>query len=495
MSVVDGPLLRHGVRRAGFVLAYVATGALLGLGRAPAIALAAILFAAGAVVICRQRPGMSRSPSSVRHRYRSHSALLPFAWFGFAAAYLILSFDLTGFFTGISPGRYAILFVPLICVAASMAQPWHSQRITREDALLIALVVWGLSGALYGKLVTKPHSSSLTIILPMTAAFVHCFERSPSTEAAARRMLNLLALLGALFVAMYFITRIAFPFSGLGGFTKERSFLLAVAPMAALVAGRRRIALLEVMAIIAIFLEHPAATFPATAAVVAFTIFVLSSRSALLRVLAVLTFSASVLLGFTQTLTASDSSTLTDKYFSVVNKANNTSFRTDLLNKGIAEIGRSPLYGTNFTGELAIRTSFPGEARFAPPHNDYLQLAMGGGLIALTMYVAWFVLVNRRALKTYRYLTRTENKEQAALLRVLLVGFNGFLAGSLFNPLLAGVGTAAAFFLLSGAIMTLCRHATRADGLDGVTGLRDVVQRRDARRRQLGMLDKARLLA
>lgn len=456
MRMIDRPLLRHGVGRTCFLFTYAATGALIVAWGAPGMAFLSFAFAAGAILLCRPRTASTRPSSNGRLRSVSTLALLPVAWTAFAVVYFTLSFDLTGFFSGASPGRYAILFVPLVCVAASMAQPSHSLRITREDLLLGGLVLWGLSGALFGKLVTKPQSSSLTIILPMTAGFVHCVERIRSTEAAARRMLNVLAALGAIFVAMYFLTRVALPSYGFGGFTKEKSFLLVLAPAAALAAGRRRLALAEAVCIAAIFLQHPAATFPATAAVVILTLFVLSSKSALLRVITVLAFSACVVLGFAQTLTVGDSSTVTDRYFQAVNKADNTSFRTELLNKGLAEVARRPLYGTNFTGELAIRTRFPGEARFAPPHNDYLQLAMGGGIIALSLYVAWFVTVNRLALKTYRSMARTDQNDQAALLRVLLVGFNGFLASSMFNPLLSGTGTAAAFFLLSGAILTLC---------------------------------------
>ena len=379
---------------------------------------------------------------------------LPTIWTAFLVTFVVFALDFRALLSGTTGLRYALLLIPLAVLVLSSRSDQGRRQVRGADVALAALTLWGLAGALFGKLVTQPLSSSLTIVLPMAVGLLHRWSRGRPTEEDCGRMLRYLTTIGFGYVMVFLAATLGAGPLSVVAYSKEKAFLLALAMAAAFATRRWWLLTFEGAAVVLIFLREPFATFVVVLVAVVITNAVLSMRSKALKGVAFVLVTAAVLFGFSLALRPSQDS-LVAQYFKMVGKADNTPFRTFLFTRGIEEVEKHPVLGTNFTGEVAIKTNFPGVARFAPAHNDFLQLAMAGGLCALALYLVWIFATNRAAQRSYHVLVARDQRQAAGLLRVLVTGYNAFLFSSLVNPLLAGVGTAVMFFLLYGTMSLL----------------------------------------
>lgn len=380
---------------------------------------------------------------------------LPSLWTAFLVTFTVFALDFGAFLSGDTALRYVFLLVPVGVLVVSARSP-HGRPVLRPpDVVLAGLFLWGMAGAVYGKLVVHPVSSSLTMVLPIGVGLIHLLSTGRPTEEHSRRMLRYLSNVGLAYVLIYLAARLGGGPLSVVAYSKEKAFLLALAPMAALVTRRWWFFTIELAALAIIFLEEPAATFLVVIAAVAVTNMLLSARGSAVKVAAFALLSLSIFVGLSLVYRSGQQTTVVTKYFAAVGKLDNTPFRLVLLRKGMADVQKRPVLGTNFTGEIGIETKFPGVARFAPAHNDYLQLAMAGGIVALALYLYWVQATNRAVHTSYHLLVAAGDLQSARLLRVLVTGFNAFLFSSIFNPLLAGVGIAVMFFLLYGSMTLL----------------------------------------
>ncbi len=396
---------------------------------------------------------------------------MPTLWVAAIISFVVFALDVHGWFRAGSGGlRYTFLLVPLIVVVLALRRSTKHRKVSPPDILLGLLVLWGLSGALYGKVSFHPVSSALTIMLPMTAGFLHLFQVVRPSEKQARRMLDMLTWAGAMFLGLYFLSQLRIPLLSAGGaYAKEQAFLLTIGPAAAVITRRWYLVAAEVLQLIGIFFFHPTGTFAIALLVILVTCIVLSRARTIVRSLALGALLCVMTLGFFSVFTStSGKSSFVDIYFQIVGGKNNTPFRRYIVKSAIAAVKAHPLLGTNFTGPISFRTPFPGAARYAPPHNDLVQLAVSGGLIAAALYVDWLVVVNYSLARKYKMLL-SENPANAAVLRVLAIAFNVFVTTSLFNPLLDQVGIAVMFFLIYGSILTITPHDVAKGKLAGPT--------------------------
>ena len=429
------------------VLALLVTGWLVVWAGPLAIAAAGVVLLVG-VVAASSAPDTRKEPEDdVAEPVPEPQRGLPTVWVAFVVTFVVFALDFRALLSGTTGLRYALLLIPLAVLVLSSRSDHVRRPLRGADVALAALTLWGLAGALFGKLVTHPLSSSLTIVLPMAVGLLHRWNRGRPTERDCSRMLGYLTVVGFGYVMVFLAASLgAGPLSVIA-YSKEKAFLLAMAVVAAFVTRRWWLFTFEVAAVVLIFVSEPFATFVVVLVACVITNGVLSMRSGALKGVAFALVTATVLFGFSLALRPSQDS-LVAQYFKMVGKADNTPFRTFLFTRGIEEVEKHPVLGTNFTGEVAIKTNFPGVARFAPAHNDFLQLAMAGGLCALGLYLVWIVATNRAAQRSYHVLVARDQRQAADLLRVLLTAYNAFLFSSLVNPLLAGVGTAVMFFLL-----------------------------------------------
>ncbi len=430
-----------------------------------AVAAAGLLLVVGiaSVAAKRSRSWAAPAPAEVigKEARDRNDRRLPSLWAAFLVTFAVFALDFLAVLSSLSSIRFAFLLVPLTVLVVSVRSPHGRPVLRAPDVVLGALVLWGITGAVYGKLVTHPVSSSLTMVLPMAAGLLHLWSSGRPTEEHSRRMLRYLTSLGLAYVLIYLAARLGVRPLSVIAYSKEKSFLLVLAPMAAFVTRRWWFLAIELLALAFVFLEEPAATFVMVLAAIAVTNMLLSARSGAVKAVAVGVLAVSVFLGFSLVFRSGQQATLITRYFETVGKGDNTPFRLVLLRKGTAEVKAHPVLGNNFAGEIGIDTNFPGIARFAPAHNDYLQVAMAGGLVALSLFLYWSWATNRAVHSGYRRLVENGDIHSARLLRVLITSFNAFLFSALFNPLLAGVGIGVMFFLLYGSMSLLLHENVR----------------------------------
>lgn len=360
--------------------------------------------------------------------------------------------------------RYVILLPPLVAVLfawGSVRSPFV-RRLTSSDRLLLVLLGWGLAGSVLGKALLGTQTSALPIFLPMILGLVHVWAIRCPTDAEVRRLLERISLIGLAYVGVHALASsgLFVGLSAAGSYKHPKAFLIALAFAGALLTRRRgRLVLLCALAGV-IVVEYPAATYVAVAVTAATTIFVSRPTATPGRAYVIgAVLVAVVVVGF---LNLGRTGALVEGYLEDVGKPSNVDTRVDLWRQGIERVKASPLVGSSFAGEMTVPVSLDGRVLVQLAlHNDYLELALGGGVVALALFLAWAIATNVLVVRRQAVLWRTGRREHATLLRVLLVAYNSWMCVALFNPLLQSVGTSAALFAVYGLMMLAAVPAAR----------------------------------
>jgi O-antigen ligase len=408
-----------------------------------------------------------------RQAVATPSVPLPAVWTATLVTLGVFILDVQGIFTHgdtavITPLRYLLIPVPIGVLVLSTRHAVRTSRIRVADVLLAILLAWGLTASLVYKLLAGGEISGLSLFLPMTIAFAHLVQRGGQvSEDSARRMLELLSYSGGAYVFVHLAAGLGVPGIARGAHGHQTSFLLALAVAAAVVTGRRKLPVVELGAIAGIYLLYPAATYVTTAGAVLVTILLLSpSKTGLRKAVIVATGATVVFLGFSSSLSSDQDSfanAVLPKYFNALGKDDNSDFRREMLKLGVERVKASPVIGANFTAGFALPTRFTFFNRAVLPHNDFLQLALAGGLLALGLFVGWAAATNMLALRRYRQLVDAGADAHAQLVWVLLLAFNACLAVALFQPVLFEVGTVILFFLLFACMRMACEHRVEGE--------------------------------
>jgi O-antigen ligase len=133
-----------------------------------------------------------------------------------------------------------------------------------------------------------------------------------------------------------------------------------------------------------------------------------------------------------------------------------TTFRADVWSAAAEEIAQRPVFGGQFSGSIAVTVEKYTDADLLV-HNDLLQLAMDGGLMAAGLYVFIVIDVNRRALRGYQDLRRFGLTAHRQLLLTAFVGFDAFVTVGIFNPALFTPSVATMGFAMYAVIRVLER--------------------------------------
>ena len=361
--------------------------------------------------------------------------------------------------------RYLLLGLP-IATALVLFTSSRSPLIRRPattDLLLLTLAACGLLGSMYGRLFLNTDTSAFPIFLPMLIGLPYLATTQPITREEAGRLLRSLSNIGLLYVLLHALasagTFASWTFESFGHW---KAFFIAMAIAAAM--ERRRALRTLGLSVLAVYIYamYPAGTYVFVLVVTAVTLFVTRPQAPPARAYVVgLAAAAVVTVGL---LNMSGTISLAQSYFRDVGKTSNVDTRLELWTQGIEQIRTSPLVGHAFTGEMTVPISQEGLPARLALHQDYLNLALGGGVVAVGLFAVWAVLTNLWTMRRIRRARMLGNTSQASLLRVLLVGFNAWLVVAAFNSLLESVGTSAALFAMYGLMMTVgLTHARTGD--------------------------------
>jgi O-antigen ligase len=139
-----------------------------------------------------------------------------------------------------------------------------------------------------------------------------------------------------------------------------------------------------------------------------------------------------------------------------------TAFRANVWGAAADAIAQRPFFGGQFSGSIAVEVDGYVESELLV-HNDLLQLALDGGLLAAGLYLYLVIDVNRRALRGYQQLRRAGLVAHRQLLLTAFIGFDAFVTVGLFNPAVFMASVASMGFVLYSWIRVLERVAVEAD--------------------------------
>lgn len=409
---------------------------------------------------------MTAPPGGTSDKQERRPVLLPALWTATLATFVLLTLDVRGLFThgdvgAVSPLRYMLLPLPAVIVAIGARNNASRSRIRRSDVFLSALLAWGLVASLVYKVGTSGSISGLSMFLPMLLTLLHFIRRGGEvSERSARRMLDVLVYVGFAYILVHLAAGVGVPGISRGAHGHEKGFFIALAIAAAFATKRRKLAVVELVALVGIYLSYPAATYVTTACAVLVTVLLISPRRSGFRSAAIaVALPTILLLGFSSSLSANQQSfanSVLPRYFAAIGKSDNSEFRREMLKLGLEQARRSPVIGANFTAGFALPTKFRAGHQVVLPHNDYLELALAGGLLALGLFLGWALGTNTFAMRRYRVMVEAGAVAQARVVWVLLIGFNACLSIGLFQPVLFEVGTVTMFFLIYGCLRLTC---------------------------------------
>ena len=381
----------------------------------------------------------------------------------------IVTLDFTKVLDKGGASRYLLLLIPFggAFLIKMLSPTLLARRPSFADKVLFVLMLFGGIGSIVGRVVLHTSSTALPIFTPMLVAFLYLLTVEDPTDEEVRKILIAIAAVGFLYVLLNAVAN-----TGVIPTLKEsRSYrnaevMFIALGFAAMVITRRRMLLLVFVALAGfVFVTYPSGTSLLVTVVTLMTFFITRPHGTNVRfyVVGVIGLCLLVLALFHFSSTVG----LATDYFSGVAKRDNTNTRIALWRAGLDKFARSPFVGDAFSGEttvLVFRQS-GGRAPFHNPYNDdYILFASSGGVVALSLLLAWIAWIEITALRRYRGFVASGQSSHAGLIRALLVGFNGWLTAAAFNPLFQGLGRSVTLFCFYGLMMCLGRPRSGTAG-------------------------------
>jgi O-antigen ligase len=351
------------------------------------------------------------------------------------------------------PLRYVILLVPVATILAIRASGSTLIRRPRSyEWLLLVLFAFGLIGTVYGIAFLGVSSTARAVFLPMSLAVLALLVVQPMTEHEAAKLLRAIAWIATIYICLAAVTYIG----AIPALAEYRQFKNATFPYvamgiaAAYLLGHRWLTAGLCMLALVSFLGYPSATSAIVMLVTVITLFATTGSATRARPFVI---GVSIAIAIAIALANfSTSTTLATRYFQAVGKQDNNQFRLDSWSIGLTKFQESPIIGSAFASDTVVDLT---KTRQAPYHNDFILFLAEGGAVGAALFIGWIVLLLTDITRRYFGFLETEAPEHARLMRLVLVGLNGFIVTMAFNPVLEGLSRSATIFALVAIASTL----------------------------------------
>jgi hypothetical protein len=314
------------------------------------------------------------------------------------------------------------------------------------------LCCYGLFGTIYGRMFFGTQDGALPVVLPIFICLVG-WARQVGDDVQLRFALKVIAFLCSVFA----LGCAAINLAGLSGetsvFSHEKAFLIVLAVACASAARSRWLIVLSLVGALVAFATYPAATY-AVAALTGLLTFALVrwSPDRSTRTLLGVGAMAGVLWAV---LHVDFLVGLTGTYFTTVGKTDNGSTRVALYQSALQQLSAEPVFAHLFTGDLTVATTLSGQSGVVLPiHNDYLGIAMSGGIVASALFLSVFMLANGYAIHAVKICGFSNTRGRA--ITALLSSVNTAAVIAFANPIFMNPETSTAFYAIVFALISLC---------------------------------------
>jgi hypothetical protein len=219
----------------------------------------------------------------------------------------------------------------------------------------------------------------------------------------------------------------------------ENAFVLMGLLALALARRKALSSVVFVAALVGSFIAYPAATY-LLAALGSFAWFAFARPGRLISKFVVIVGACAGIIASSFFFSA-----LSD-YFQAVGKKNNTAPRSELLHLGLDRAKDHPWLGNKLSGIVTVEDNLRGQVIAVPVHNDYVALAIAGGIVFLAV-VLLYLLYGLRAARRVD-LAALETDTPCFLGRYCGVTVTAGLITMLFNPVLENLGSTALIYFL-----------------------------------------------
>ncbi|MDF3284677.1 hypothetical protein [Gordonia sp. N1V] len=237
---------------------------------------------------------------------------------------------------------------------------------------------------------------SLPLVLPLLLVAVPFFGVGQYSNAMLRRDSARISILASTIIFLIGVSYSGWFSLSKNSLNHEKSFLVIVAVgFGALAARRCFLIMLALAAAVFAFLQYSAGTFVAVGllGVCGYLFYHLRLGPIRTRVIAAFAGTVVVVLVLCINLILDRS----EFYFRFVDKTDNASTRHEIYSQVLART-HEPLFSSWFTGPVSVPATIESKIVLLPAHSDFLSLFLGGGAVAVVIYVALYCasLVNIR---------------------------------------------------------------------------------------------------
>jgi O-Antigen ligase len=304
------------------------------------------------------------------------------------------------------------------------------------DLPLVLLLAWGTVGTLLGRILYGQGENALPFFVAMLLSLIHIYRPLELNEEKSRRLSNLLVAVSTLYVAIAVFANLE-QVSWMVDFMHTRSYFLILALSGAALLRRWWLFGVLIAGTLFVFFEYPALTYVIVFVGAIIVVLVMRVRRSAVVVIAAVGIAATLII-MSAGSNGVDLTSTSAKYFAQVGKSDNTRARDELILLGEQRISQSPVLGSGFIDDLSVTPppGFVNPDTVVPVHNDYIQFAIGGGLIGGGLLACFLGLLVARGIRVARA-CRTQGRQASSQLAAMLTAT--ILAMGLiayFNPIL-----------------------------------------------------------
>jgi hypothetical protein len=341
---------------------------------------------------------------------------------------------------GILEASQFFRYLPHVFVLLSLILLRHRYERSIDDKSFYffasMLSMYTIAGSLYGRFYLETLFGAIPIAVMI--AFLAIRPPKYKTEIDIHKAFTIISATSSMIGIGATLVRLGvLPLDSLKVYSHEKSFIMLLAITTAIAIQKRILILLSIFSALASFALYPAATY--LLVILAWLLTRLWIKAKPNFGVRFVVANLTITLVFLSALNYSVITGFFDRYFSVVGKGNNSSYREMLFQLALSKVYESPLLGSLFTSDVVVTTNYGRSYGIRVPiHNDYMTILVGGGLFALGLFL--FIVFKLNGAMLTNALAGSSTESRRAII-ALVVPINSAFLTLFVNPILLNAGS------------------------------------------------------